>query len=118
MDTQIRIIKEPIAIGELKIIAEEGFGHLVKVVVDVQQNIMAIGGELHADEEVMLMEQEGSKRENTWGINLLPGEIGDAFIQFDSMINLKPSFGNRSRGVENEEIQKKIKVLVKKLIQE
>lgn len=118
MEKEIHIIKSPISKQELSKIAQERFGDLVKAVVDIEQGIMALGGELHADEEVALMEQEGSRREYTWGINLLPGESEDAFIQFDSMINLKPAFGNRSRGVESEEIKKKIKAVVMKLIEE
>ncbi len=97
-------------------IAKEGFGDLVKAVVDLEQEIMAVGGELHADEEVLLMEKEGSKRENTWGINIYP-ERGEAdWVEFDSMINLKPAQGNRSRMVENSEVQEKIKQIVGKLV--
>jgi len=71
---------------------------------------------MHADEEVVLMEQEGAERENTWGINLYPKKSGEEFIEFDSIINLKPSFGNRSRGVDNLEIKEKIRSIVKKLV--
>lgn len=112
----IKVVKDSIRLDELSRLAKEQFGDLVKSVVDVKQEIMAIGGELHADEEVLLMEQEGSKREYTWGINLYPGKSGDDFIEFDSVVNLKPSFGNRSRGVENSEIREKIKRIVEKLI--
>lgn len=113
---QIRIIKEPIRVEDLIKIMQEYAGDFVKAVIDVKQGIMALGGEFHADEEVVLMEQEKSARENTWGINLWPGKTGDAFVEFDSMINLKPSFGNRTRGVENLEIREKIKSIVAKLI--
>jgi len=113
---EIKIIKEPIPRSELKKIAEKRFGDLVKAAVDIEQEIMAVGGELHVDEEVLLIEKEGSKQENTWGINIYPDEVGDAFIEFDSMINLKPMFGNRSRGVDNPEIKEKIIRLVHKLV--
>lgn len=66
----IKIVRRVISRAELKKLAVERFGDLVKAVVDVDQGIMAVGGELHADEEVLLMERESSKRENTWGINL------------------------------------------------
>lgn len=112
----MKIIHEPISRKELKEIANEWFGDLIKAVVDIEKEIMAIGGELHADEEVLLMEKEGSKREYTWGINLYPEKSGDDFIEFDSMINLKPSFGNRSRGVEDATIREKIKQIVEKLV--
>lgn len=113
---EIRIIRKPMTRAELKKIAEERFGDLVKAAIDIEQEIMAVGGELHVDEEVILIEQEGSKQENTWGINLYPQETGDAFIEFDSMINLKPMFGNRSRGVDDPAIKQKIVKVVFKLV--
>ena len=113
---EIQIIKKPITKAELARMAREQFGDFVKAVVDIEQNIMAIGGGLHADEEVALMEQERSKREHTWGINIYPEKSGDDFIEFDSMINLKPGFGNRSRGVENPDIRKKIISIVGSIV--
>ena len=112
------IIKDAIAREGLKRIAEKQFGELVKAVVDVEKEIMAVGGELHADEEALLMEQEESKNENLWGINLYPEIQGDGFIEFDSMINMRPSQGNRSRGIENEEMRKKIIAIVAKRIKQ
>lgn len=112
----IKIIKTPIKKSELQEIAKEEFGDMVKAVVDVEQRIMAVGGELHSDEEVLLTEQENSKRENTWGINFYLKKSGEDFIEFDSMINLKPAFGNRSRDVESLETREKIKEIAEKLI--
>ena len=113
---EIKIVKDSIGRKELIDIAKEQFGDLVKAVVDIEQEIMAIGGELHADGEVALIEQEASKREHTWGINLYPGKSDEDWIEFDSLINLKPSYGNRSRGVDNPEIEKKIRNIVEKLV--
>ena len=115
---EIKIIKNPITNSELLEIAKDGFGTLVKAVVDVRQGIMAIGGELHADEEVLLTEDENSKREDTWGINIYPSETGGDFIEFDSMINLKPAHGNSSRGVDDPAIREKIENIVRTLIVE
>lgn len=113
---ETKIIKEPISKKELVDVAKKQFGDFVKAVVDVEQGIMAIGGELHSDEEVALMEQEGSKRENTWGINLYPEKADDEWIEFDSIINIKPSFGNRSREIDSPETRKKIKDIIQKLV--
>jgi hypothetical protein len=112
----IRIIKESIKRSELSEIARGGFGDMIKAVVDVERGIIAVGGELHSDEEIMLMEQEGSRRQNTWGINIYPSRDESEQIEFDSMINLKPAFGNRSRDVEDPTIREKIKNIVRKLI--
>ena len=112
----IRIIKKPITRGTLREIAKERFGDLIKVVVDTNQEIMAVGGELHVDMETLLMEKENSSREYTWGINLYPDNFGDDFVEFDSMVNLKPALNNRTRNVDNPEIRKKINAIVKNLI--
>jgi hypothetical protein len=98
--------------NDLQKIADERFGDLVKAAVDVKQGIIALGAELHADAEAELIEKEGSKRENIWGINLYPAEAGDAFIEFDSMINLKPALGNRTRGVDDEKTREEIRRIV------
>lgn len=114
--TDIKIIKESISMAELKQLAREQFGDVVKAVVDIGQEVMAIGGELHSDMEVLLVENENSKREETWGINLHLNEAKDGFIEFDSMINLKPTHGNRTRNVENEVIRKKIREITSRII--
>lgn len=111
----MKIIKDKISIQELKEMAKNMFGDLVKAVVDIEKRIIAIDAELHSDEEATLIEN-GSKQENLWGINIYP-ESQEKLIEFDSMINLRPSQGNRSRGVDNIEIQKLIIDIVNELIE-
>ncbi len=115
---EIKIIKKPITMEELRSIANELYGDMVKAVVDLEHEIMAVGGEFHADEELVLVEQERAHREFTWGINLHPDNAGEDFIEYDSMINLKPAFGNRTRNVDNPEIREKISNIIKKLVKE
>ena len=111
----MKIIKDKISIEELKKLAEEMFGNLVKAVVDVERKIMAVGGELHADEEALLIEN-GSEQKNLWGINIYPEIKNEKRIEFDSMINLRPSDENRSRGVDDPNTQKVIIKIVDNLI--
>jgi len=112
----MRIITESIAIDDLSEMAREGFGDMVKGVVDVEQGILALGAELHADEEAVLLES-GSEQDNLWGINLYPEDIGSPdFIEFDSMINIRPGRGNSSRGVDNEEVREQIVKIVSELV--
>ena len=87
---------------------------LVKAVVDIERGIMAVDAEMHADQEKFLLEQ-GSQQKNLWGINLYPDQPKDSWLEFDSMINLRPSQGNRTRGVENEALHKKIIEIVNAL---
>ena len=112
----MKIVKEKISLAELQTMAEKTFGDLVKAVVDVAKGIMAVDGELHADEEAVLL-AESSKQENLWGINLYPKIAGDDWLEFDSMINLRPSSGNRSRGVDDLAMREKIKQVVNQLIE-
>ncbi|MFH1896453.1 MAG: DUF5674 family protein [bacterium] len=111
----MELVKKAIIKDYLREVAQNKFGDLVKAVVDIEKGIMAIDAELHADQEAYLLEN-GSKQKNLWGINLYPAKKGDDFIEFDSMINLRPAQGNRTRGVESKEIQEKIREVVKKLV--
>ena len=110
----MKIISGILTIDELeKMLAM--FGDMVKVVVDIDRELLAIDAELHSDLEALLLE-DGSKQASLWGINLYPEMPGDEFIEFDSMINMRPSGGNRSRSVDNEEIRKKIIAVVTKKV--
>lgn len=109
------ILGKPISIEELKVIADELYGDMVKAVVDVANNKLAIDAELHSDLEQRLLE-EGSDQENLWGINIYPEMEDKDFIEFDSLINIRPRQNNRSRYVESAEVREKISRIVDKYI--
>jgi hypothetical protein len=111
-----RIIRERISRAEVAELAQQLFGDMVKASVDVRRCVIAIGGELHSDEESLLLE-DGSAQADVWGINIYPGERGDDWIEFDSMINVRPSQGNRSRGVDDPAIREQIQRVVERLIE-
>lgn len=112
----MQIVDKQITIDELKPMSEKMFGELVKAVVDIEKEIMVIDGSMHADEEMLLLEN-GSQQENLWGINLYPHKHGQSdWIAFDSMINIRPNQGNRSRGIDNALIRDKIIKIVNKLV--
>ena len=100
--------------AELAAIAKAQFGDFVKAVVDIRRAVMAIGGELHADEEAVLLE-DGSRQEDLWGIDFYPAKQEAEWIEFDSMINVRPSQGNPSRSVEDALIQTRIREVVAQL---
>ncbi|MCM8763622.1 MAG: DUF5674 family protein [Candidatus Omnitrophica bacterium] len=112
----MKIIKEKISLKELKQLAEETFGELVKAVIDIERKLMVVGGELHSDQEALLL-SEGSKQKDIWGINLYPEKYPrSSWLEFDSLINLRPSFGNKSRSVDDPKIRQKIIEIVNKLV--
>ncbi|MEX2325284.1 MAG: DUF5674 family protein [Gemmatimonadaceae bacterium] len=108
-------MRTPLTRAEVTSIAVEQFGDMVKAVVDVERRIMALGGELHSDEEALLLD-DGSSQKHLWGINLYPGSSDEDWIEYDSMINVRPSQGNRSRGVEDAELRHAIRRIVTELV--
>ena len=100
------ICEAPITRAELQEMAECGFGDMVKAVVDIGRDLLAIDADLHADLEAMLLER-GSSQNDLWGINLYPDEDDD-FIEFDSLINIRPMSGNRSRSVDDPAVRQRI----------
>ena len=112
----MKLVDKKITLAELKQIAKRMYGDLVKAVVDIEKGIMVVDGEMHADEESFLLEK-GSKQENLWGINLYPYLSDEKFIEFDSVINLRPRLKNFSRGIADKKIRKKIIEIVNKLVE-
>ena len=113
----MELVDETITRQKLKKMATESFGNLVKAVVDKSKEIMVVDASLHADEEAHLLSL-GSKQSDLWGINIYPELQGDDFIEFDSMINLRPNAGNMTRSVDSENIRKKIQEIVSKLVKQ
>lgn len=115
---EIRVINSPITIVELTKLAQQQFGNLIKATIDIEKGVMALGGDLHADEEQLLLDK-GSLQQRLWGINLYPTKFGTPeFIEFDSMINLRPSQGNMSRGIDDPTIREKVRQVIAQLVTE
>lgn len=112
----MKFVNKKISKDELSDIAKERFGDMVKAVVDIDLGIMAIGAELHADEEAMLLEH-GSKQENLWGINIYIDKPVDEMIEFDSVINIRPHQNNRSRDVLDPTLKEKIITTINNLFE-
>ncbi|UCD19068.1 MAG: hypothetical protein JSU64_06490 [candidate division WOR-3 bacterium] len=111
----MKILDEPITANELLRIAEDTFGDLVKAVIDVRKRLIAIDAELHSDLEALLI-ANGSRQNDLWGINFYPALAEDEFIEYDSLINMRPSQGNLSRGVEDAAIRKEIVQIIDKWV--
>lgn len=111
----MKLVDSSIDLDELRVMAEETFGDIVKAVVDVRQVIMVVDAELHSDEEAELL-AHGSRQDDLWGINLHPDLPESDWVEFDSMINLRPSHGNRSRGVDDPEARARIVAVVRALV--
>jgi hypothetical protein len=107
--------EDRVSFDELRRLAAGRFGDMVKAVVDLERRVMIVDADLHADQEAQLL-AEGSRQEHLWGINLYPDLPEADWLEFDSMINLRPSWGNRSRGVDDPATRAKITGLVRELV--
>lgn len=112
----MKIIENKISNDELKAMSTNYFGDMVKAVADINKEILCVDAELHSDMEQYLL-SVGSRQSDLWGFNLYPNETGDDFIEFDSMINIRPHDNNRSRDVERQEIRNKIIEIVNKKVE-
>lgn len=114
---QVKLIEKSISKTELFPLQLKGHVSLIKAVVDIKRAIMIAGTPMHSDAETLLLEQ-GSKQDDLWGINLYLKKPRDEWIEYDSMINLKPWQDNDSRGVDDPAIRQKIREIVDQLVKE
>jgi hypothetical protein len=113
----IIVLHEPIAQQELARLVRLYFEDMVKVVVDVELGIAAVGGEMHADAEQLLLEH-GSRQADLWGANYYPGRGPDACIEYTSLINIRPSQGNRGMVIADEAVRARVQAITFALIGE
>lgn len=106
---------EPISLDEVRALARGRFGDMVKGVLDLDRGILLLDADMHADQEADLL-AEGSRQADLWGINLYPDMAEADWLEFDSVINLRPSFGNRSRGVDDPLTQAAIAGFVARVV--
>ena len=106
---------EPVPPKTLRELVGRFFEDMVKYVVDVERGVVAVGGELHSDAEAILLER-GSRQEALWGANYYPGLGPDDCIEFTSLINIRPSHGNRSMVIEDSDLQDRVRKITFRLI--
>ena len=115
MSSSILVTSEPIPRDDLARLVELYFRDMVKFVVDVERGVIAVGGELHADAEALLLE-DGSRQADVWGGNYYPGRGEEHCLEYTSLINIRPSRGNASMEIESEEVQARVRSIVFELI--
>ncbi len=115
MDMTIKIVSKSITRQELQQLAQETYKEMVKAVVDIHKRVLAVGGELHADAETILLDG-ASRQEDLWGVNFYPAKPESERIQYTSLINIRPRQNNASMEVQDLSIRKKIKETVDSLV--
>lgn len=115
MDKKILILDHKISTEEVKKLADFWYGTMIKGAVDVEQGRVALGGDYHIEDSELLT-ASGSKFDDIWGFNIRFEENKNGVLEFDSMVNIKPNFGNRSRSINDEEVVKKAIEIIYKFI--
>lgn len=111
----IKIVRQTISRRELEEITKEWFGDIVKGAVDTKRRVLALGGELHSDAVGVLFE-DGSQTADVWGFNIYIDLPDGKNLEFNSLMNIKPSLGNRSMEIEDKQIVGEIKKIINDLI--
>ncbi len=115
MDTKIKILDKKWSIDEVKTLADLWYGSMIKGAVDIEGSRVALGGDYHIEDSELLT-NTGSTFENVWGFNIRFEENPEGILEFDSMVNIKPNFGNLSRSINNKEIIEKATEVIYKFI--
>ena len=111
----IQILDHKISLEEVKKMADFWYGTVIKGTVDIELGRIALGGDYHIESSEILT-GSGSKFEDVWGFNIRFEEKGEGVLEFDSMVNIKPNLGNRSRSINNEGVIKKATEVIYKFI--
>ena len=107
----IRIVDRSISPKELKALAQEYYGDLIKGVVDIKRELVALGGEMHADAEEILL-KDGSKQSDLWGFNILLDKAKEECLMYESFINIRPRDNNKNLEVQDPKIREKMKRII------
>ena len=112
---KIKVIENEISLQEVIELAQEFYGTMIKGVVDIENEILALGGEYHMDANNVLIEN-GSKQPNVWGFNINFEKSGDDWIEYTSLINIRPAQGNRTMELADENLRNRIKEIINKKV--
>lgn len=111
----MEILNSKVTLDYIRNLAQNWYGDMIKAVADVEKGILAVDSELHSDLEGLLLEN-GSSQASLWGFNIYPDLDGEDFVEFDSLINIRPRQNNKSRDVEDPQIRERIISIVNQFI--
>ncbi|MBI4086128.1 MAG: hypothetical protein HY433_02725 [Candidatus Liptonbacteria bacterium] len=112
----IKIVEDKISLRELREIAQEFYTTMVKGVVDIEKEIVAFGGEYHADANEVMMEN-GSRQNDVWGFNVYFDRPRESWIEYISLINIRPKAGNMEMEIQDKNIRDKMEAIINSKIE-
>jgi len=111
----IKVFNSQVSKEDILSLAKAGYGDMVKGVVDINKRLLALGGELHADAEQVLLDQ-GSKQADLWGFNIYPEKTKEEYLEYTSMINIRPRQGNMGRDIKDLNLRSQIKNIIDEMV--
>ena len=112
---EIKVFDAHVSKEELLAVAKSSYGDMVKGVIDVNRRLLALGGELHSDCELILLDR-GSKQADLWGFNLYPEKTREEYLEYTSMINIRPRQGNLGRDIKDLNLRSQIKKIIDEMV--
>ena len=112
---EIKVFDSQISKEELLALAKSGYGDMVKGVIDINKRLLVLGGELHSDCEQVLLDR-GSKQADLWGFNIYPGKTRGEYLEYTSLINIRPRQGNMDRDIKDLNLRRQIKNIVDEMV--
>ena len=106
----MKFIEKPLNKQEIDNLQKQ-YGNYLKLTVDVTQEILVAGGELHADGEIILLE-EGSHQKDIWGGGI---DLSTKTIDTTAILNLRPNQNNESIEILDPKIRDRFNKIVKKV---
>ena len=112
---EIKVFNSQVSKEDLLALAKSGYGDMVKGVIDINKRLLALGGELHADCEQILLDR-GSKQGDLWGFNIYPEKTKEEYLEYTSMINIRPRQGNMDRDIKDLNLRCQIKNIIDEMV--
>ena len=111
----VKVIDQKITESELREIAKDFYVDMIKGVVDIEREILAMGGEYHIDANTVLIEN-GSRQQDVWGFNWYFDRASDESVEYVSLINIRPAQGNRAMEVQDASLRDTMKTIILKYL--
>lgn len=87
------------------------YGDYLKLTVDLEEEKLILGTELHTDGERFLL-KSGSQQDNIWGGGI---NLKEKLIDTAAILNLRPSLGNDSLEILDPKRRKRFITVVRKI---
>ena len=111
----IKVFNSSVPKEDLSALAQSGYGDIIKGVVDIHKRLLALGGELHADCEQVLLDL-GSKQADLWGFNIYPEKTREEYLEYTSLINIRPRQGNMDSDIKDLNVRRQIKNIIDEMV--